>query len=91
MRSLGFDHGGNMINLSNFRNHFKPVFNLTKDWHFGDSSIRPELTGARLGVEMKFEKITHKPIRLIVLGERQSVVFIDRNGEIIKNSTVYNG
>ena len=44
-----------MINLSNFRNHFNPVFSLTSNMHLGDSSICPKLTGARLGVELKFE------------------------------------
>ena len=91
MRSLGFDHGGNTINLSNLSNHFNPVFTLTSDLHLGDSSIRPELTGARLGVELKFEKITDTPIHLILIGKRRSVVLIERNGEIIKNSKVYNG
>ena len=91
MRSLGFDHGGNMINLSNFRNHFNPVFTLTSDLHLGDNHICPELTGTRLEVEYKFEKFAGKPICLILLGERRSVVLIDRNGEILKNCTNYSG
>ena len=90
MRSLGFDHGGIKINLSNFRYHFHPVFTLTKDVHLGDSSICPELTGAWLRVELNFEKNTDKSICLILLGERRSVVLIDRNGEIIKITIMYN-
>ena len=67
------------------------MFSLTKDLHLSDSSIHPELGAARLSVEVKFEKVTENPICLIVLGERRSVVLSDRNGEIIKNSTVYHG
>ena len=88
MRSLGFVQGGNFINMSNFRNNVNPVFTLTSDLHLGESGNRPELTGARLGVELKFEKITDKPIRVILIGERRSVLLIDRNGEIIKKFQV---
>ena len=91
MRALGFDHGGNSITLDNFSHHFCPVFNLNADLHLDDGTIRPELTGARVGIELKFEKATSKPIRLLIAGERRSVVLIDHNGEVIKNSTVYNG
>ena len=56
-----------------------------------DNTIRPELTGARLGLELKFSKAVSNPIRLIVLGERSSIVLIDRNREVIKSSSIYNG
>ena len=56
MRSLGFNHGVNMINLSSFRNHFNPVFTLTSDLHLGDSNFCPEFTATRLGVGFKLEK-----------------------------------
>ena len=52
MRSLGFDHGGNMTNLSKLCNTFNPVFFLTSDLHLGDSSIHPEITGSGLVVEL---------------------------------------
>ena len=80
MRLLGFDHDGHIINLSNFRNHFNPVFTLTSDLQLSDSRTRPKITGARLGVELKFEKNTDKRIGLILLGERRSVALTDRKG-----------
>ena len=80
-----------MMSLSTFRNHFYPVFTLLTDLHLNDSCVRSELTGSRLGVEFKFEKITDEPNHLILLGERRLVILIDRNSEMIKNSTVYNG
>ena len=91
LKALGFEHGGNGITLDNFNNHFCLVFKLTADYHIEDNTIRPELTGARLGPELKFSKATTKPIRLILMGERRSIVLIDRNREVIKNSSIYNG
>ena len=90
-KSLGFEHGGNGKTLDNFGNHFNLVFKLTADYHIEDNTIRPELTGARLGMELKFSKAVAKPIRLIVLGERRSVVLVDRNREVVKNSSIHNG
>lgn len=91
MRALGFEHGGNGITLDQFNNHFCPVFQLAADLHLDDDTIRPELTGARLTVELKFKSPTVLPIRLILLGERRSVVLIDCNREVVKNSSIYNG
>ena len=91
LKALGFEHGGNGITLGNFENHFCLVFKLTADYHIEDNTIRPELTGARLGLELKFSKATTDPVRLILLGERRSVLLIDRNREVIKNSSIYNG
>ena len=80
-----------MMSLSTFRNHFYPVFTLLSDLHLNDSCVRSELTGSRLGVELKFEKITDELNHLILLGERRLVILIDRNSEMIKDSIVYNG
>ena len=91
MKALGFEHSGNGIILNDFEHHFCLAFQLTADLLIDDGTIRPELTGARLGLELKFTTVTGDPIRLIVLGERRSVVFIDRNREVVKNSTIYNG
>ena len=91
MKALGFEHSGNGIILNDFEHHFCLAFQLTADLLIDDGTIRPELTGARLGLELKFTTVTGDPVRLIVLGERRSVVFIDRNREVVKNSTIYNG
>ena len=91
MKALGFEHSGNGVILNDFEHHFCLAFQLTADLLIDDGTIRPELTGARLGLELKFTTVTGDPIRLIVLGERRSVVFIDRHREVVKNSTIYNG
>ena len=91
LKALGFEHGGNGINLENFPDHFCLVFKFTADYHIEDKTIRPELNGARLGLELKFSKAVSNPIRLIVLGERRSIVLINRNREVIKTSSIFNG
>ena len=64
MKALGMSMCGNGITLENFANHFAIIFALTADPNLRDSTIRPELTGARLGVELKFKNPTPSPIRL---------------------------
>ena len=91
MKSLGFEHSGNGIFLEDFKHHFCLAFQFTANLLIDDGTIRPKKTGARLGLELKFITVTGDPIRLIVLGERRSVVFIDRIREVVKNSTNYNG
>ena len=91
LKALRFEHVGNEITLGIFENHFCLVFKLTADYHMEDNTNRSELTGARLGLELKFSKATTDPVRLILLGERRSVVLIDRNREVIKNLSIFNG
>ena len=91
LKPLRFEHSGNGIKLGNFEIHFCLVFKLTADYHIEDNTIRPELTGARLGLQLKFSKATRDPVRPILLGERRSVVLIDHNREVLENSSVYNG
>ena len=84
MKALGSEHSGKGIILD-----FCLAFQLTAHLLIEDGTIRQELTGARLGLELKFTTVTGDPIRLIVFGERRSVVFIDRNKEVVKISTIY--
>ena len=91
LRSLNMTHSGNGITLDEFDDHFTPVFRLTADLSIDDNTIRPELTGARLAIELKFQKAVPNPIRLILFGVRRSVAFADCNREVVKNSSIYNG
>ena len=88
MKALGHSVGGNGITLKNFANHFALVFNLTDDFNLRDSTICPELTGARLGIGFKFKTPTKQPIGVILMAGRQSVVLINCNREVIKNSAI---
>ena len=91
MTALGHSVGVNGITLENFANQFALVFNLTADSNLRDSTIPPEPTGARLGIEFKFKTPTKQPIRVILMTERRSVAVVNCNREVIKNSSIYNG
>ena len=91
MKALGMSMGGSGITLENFANHFALVFALTADLNLRDSTIRPELTGARLGVELKFKNPTPSPIRLIFMAGRRSVALNNCNREVVKDSAIYEG
>ena len=91
MKPLGFEHGGNGFNLDDFEHPLCLAFQLTADLLVDDGTTRPELTGARLGLEFKYATVTSKPIQLIGLGKRRFVVFIDRNNEVVRNSITGNG
>ena len=91
IRALGFQHSGNGINLEDFDHQFGLAFQLTADLLIDDGVLRPELTGSQLSLELESTTVTGDPIRLIILWQRHFVVFIDRNREIVKNSTIYNG
>ena len=89
MKALGFDHRGNGVILEDLEHNFCLAFQLTADLLSDDGTTRPELTGARLRLELNFTTVTGDPIRLIVLWGRHSVVFIDRNSEIVKKVQQY--
>ena len=54
MKALSFEHSGNGIFVEDFEHHFCLAFQLTADLLIDDGTIRQELTGARLGLELKF-------------------------------------
>ena len=87
-KALGFQFGGSDKTLDNFENNICLVFKLTAHYHIEDNTLPPELTGARLGLELKFSKAITDPERLILLGERMSTELIDRKREKIKFSSI---
>ena len=91
MKAVGFEDRGNGITLVDFEHHFFLAFQLTADLPKDDRTIRPKLSGTRLGLELKFATVTSEPIQLIFFRKRRSVVFIDRDSGVVKSSTIYNG
>ena len=91
MKDLGSSVGGNEITLENFANHFALMFNPAADSNSRDSKIRPELTGAQLGIQFNFKTPTKQPIRVILMAEGRSVALINCDREVIKKSAIYNG
>lgn len=93
MTSLGFTNNcGNALKLSNYRNFYLLVFDLTSTREASKSLVLyPELTGASLTVKMFFEKALAEPIEVFFQGERFSQVYIDAKRNIGKNSMLLNG
>lgn len=91
LKSLGVEHFGNGITPDEFENHYIHVFLVTADSRPSDNTLRPELTGGRLGVNLDFKTPLTAPIRIFFYGERQSNVYISGKREVLKNSKFYYG
>ena len=63
MKALGFEHGGNGLILADFKHHYCLALLLTADLLIDDWTIRPQKTGERLWLEIKFATVTNQPIR----------------------------
>ena len=86
IKALHAEHSGNGIKLKHFANHFILVFVLTADLEARDDTTRPELTGGRLRLHLEFKNPLANPIQVLLLGERKSVVYIDKNRKVLKNT-----
>jgi hypothetical protein len=86
IKALHAQHSGNGVKLDDYANHFILVFVLTADLEARDDTTRPELTGGRLRLHLEFDTPLAEPITVLLLGERKSVVYIDKNRQVLKNS-----
>jgi hypothetical protein len=86
IKALHAQHSGNGIKLSEFDDHFILVFVLTADLEARDDTTRPELTGGRLRLHLEFSIPLTETITVLLLGERKSVVYIDKNRKVLKNT-----
>ena len=89
MKSPGFEHYGNEIILDVFLASFCLAFQLTADLLIGDGTINTEFTRTQLGLKLQFAIVTGDTMHLIAFGEKRSVVFVDRNSEVLKNSIIF--
>ena len=87
LRALGIRRsGGNGIRLQHFQNHFILSFALTSDLRVKEDLDRPELTGGRIRIVIKFHAhaiVAHT--RFIVLGERRAAVYIDKDKNVYQD------
>ena len=86
IKALHAQHAGNGVKLEEYGNHFILVFVLTADMEARDDTTRPELTGGRLRLHLEFSKPLENTIEVLLLGERKSVVYIDKNRKVLKNT-----
>ena len=86
IKALNAAHAGNGLKLEDFGNHFILVFVLTADLEASDDTTRPELTGGRLRLHLEFGSALTATVQVLLLGERKSAVYIDKNRSVLKNA-----
>ncbi len=86
IKALNAAHAGNGLKLEDFDNHFILVFVLTADLESSDDTTRPELTGGRLRLHLEFGTALTDTVQVLLLGERKSAVYIDKNRSVLKNA-----
>ena len=90
--SLGFSSGckGNGIVWGNFEDHFVFVFDLTSTRESSNSlTLFPELTGDSLTLKLLFEKALEKTVKLFVIAEKFSQIFLDSQRNITRSSLLW--
>ena len=85
MKALKFEEDGPGIPLDDYTNHYVLVFDLTSTQESNVQMFYPDVVGAGLRVELYFSEMLRNTVEVIVLGERLSTVFIDKNGSVVKN------
>ena len=85
MRALKFEEDGPNIPFDNYMDHYVLVFDLTSTQESNVQMYYPDIVGAGLRLEMYFAENLRHTIEVIVLGERLSTVYIDKNGAVVKN------
>ena len=85
MKAMNFQEDVPSIPIDNFRDHFDSVFDLTSIQDANENCHCPELVGEPLRLDLNFTfPLTHVT-ELIVLGERITLVAVDKLGVVEKN------
>ena len=82
---MNFQDDTTSIPIDDFKNHFVMVFNLTSLQDATENSHYPELVDGRLWLELNFAFLPKYFTELIVLGERISLIAVDKFGVVGKN------
>ena len=85
MKAMNFQDDIPSISIDGFKGHFVPEFDLTSMQDATENCHYPELVGEPLRLELNFTKPLEIVTELIVLGERRSLVAVDRLGVVGKN------
>ena len=70
--------------IDNFKNHYVLVFNLTPKQDATENCFYPELVGEPLRLQLNFTFPLKQVTELIVLGERMSLLAIEKFGVVAK-------
>jgi hypothetical protein len=84
LKSLNFTHDGPNIFLEDYPNHYILVFDLTSTAESTMDVIYPELGGA-IRIELYFDTGLTDATELLLLGERLSTIYIDKDNKVVKD------
>ena len=85
MKAINFQDDIQSIPVDNFKDHYVLVFDLTSMQDATEKSHYRELVGEPLRLELNFTSPLGHVTELIVLGERMSLVAVDKFGVVGKN------
>ena len=78
MKAMNFQDDMPSIPIDNFKDHYVLVFDLTSMQDATENCHYPELVGEPLRLEVNFTFPLEPVTELIVLGERMSLVAVDK-------------
>jgi hypothetical protein len=85
IKSLNIEQDGPGILLADYDNHYILVFDLTSTQQADTEVYYPEVVGAGIRIELFFGTALTAPVELIILGEKQSTIFIHNDGRVLKD------
>ena len=86
MRAMNYQDDIPSIPIDNFKDHYVLVFDLTSMQDATEHCHYPELIGEPLRLELYFKEALEQVTEVIVLGERMSMVAVDKFGVVGKNT-----
>ena len=81
---------GHEISLSGYPNHFIMVFDLTSTQQASHDFIHFELTNCSISIDLNFSAALHNSIKIFIIGEKASTIFIDSARRVSKNHILTN-
>ena len=85
MKEMNFQNDIPSIPIDKLKDHYVLVFDLTSMQDATENCHYPELVGELLRPELNFTFLLEHVTQIIVLGERMSLVAVDKFGVIGKN------
>ena len=85
MKSLNFSDDGPGITLNEYNEQFILVIDLTSISQADTEIYYPELVGAGIRVQLYFTNPLVRTTEVILLGEKLSTIFINKDGKVLKD------
>ena len=85
MKAMNFQEDIPSIPIDDFKEHYVLVFDFTSMQDATENCHYPELVGEPLRLEINFNHPLDNVTEFIVLGERMSLVAVDKFGVVGKN------